>query len=351
MDNQRGLIRGVPAVMGNYYGKSLGVIDLALAYQDGHWQVQRDATHAEVRQIKNPDGTSVAADEDMEHLVRDEDAGTIAYVKTPIGRSDYPVNTYFVAAGETSALQLVNMAQRDYVEKYIKSNLPQYASLPVLSSMSPLKAGFGGPKDYTDIAPGPLAINNAADLYLYPNTLTAVKLSGAGVKAWLEKSAGWFDRIDPGKREPQELINLRFPTYNFDVLQGDLAYAIDVTKPDGQRIADLRYHGKFIVVTNNYRASGGGRFPGLDGSNVVISTTDANRDVLIQYVKAQGELTRARHGTDRNWHFVKVKTAGPVVFTSAAGKLELAQAAGLDNVTLVKDKGDGSAIYAIDLSK
>ena len=142
------------------------------------------------------------------------------------------------------------------------------------------------------------------------------------------------------------------------MLQGDLAYAIDVTKPDGQRIADLRYHGKpidetreFIVVTNNYRASGGGRFPGLDGSNVVISTTDANRDVLIQYVKAQGELTRARHGTDRNWHFVKVKTAGPVVFTSAAGKLELAQAAGLDNVTLVKDKGDGSAIYAIDLSK
>lgn len=358
VDNQRGLIRGVPAVMGNYYGKSLGVIDLALAYREGHWLVEREATHAEVRQIKNADGTSVAADEDMAQLVRDEDAGTIAYVKTPIGRSDYPINTYFVAAGETSALQLVNMAQRDYVEKYIKSNLPQYAGLPVLSSMSPLKAGFGGPKDYTDIAPGPLAINNAADLYLYPNTLTAVKLSGAGVKAWLEKSAGWFNRIDPTKREAQELISRRFPTYNFDVLQGELSYAIDLTKPEGERIADLRYKGKplneaqeFIVVTNNYRASGGGRFPGLDGNNVVISATDANRDVLIQYVKAQGELARARHGADRNWHFVKVKTAGPIVFTSAAGKLDLARAAGLDNVALVKDNGDGSATYSVDLSK
>ncbi len=358
VDNQRGFIRGVPAVMGNYYGKSLGVIDVALAYRDGHWQVEREATHAEVRQIKNPDGSFVAVDEDMAHLVHDEDAGTIAYVKTPIGRSDYAINTYFVAAGETSALQLVNMAQRDYVEKYIKSNLPQYAGLPVLSSMSPLKAGFGGPKDYTDIAPGLLAINNAADLYLYPNTLTAVKLTGAGVKAWLEKSAEWFNRVDPAKHEEQDLINRRFPTYNFDVLQGDLTYAIDVTKPAGERIADLRHHGKaidaaqeFVVVTNNYRASGGGRFPGLDGSNVVLSATEANRDVLIAYVKAQGELTRARNGADRNWRFVKVKTAGPVVFTSAAGRLELARAAGLDNVSLVKDKGDGSAVYSIDLSK
>jgi 2',3'-cyclic-nucleotide 2'-phosphodiesterase/3'-nucleotidase len=268
------------------------------------------------------------------------------------------MSTYFVAAGDTSALQLVNAAQRDYVEKYIRENLPPLADLPVLAAASPFKSGFGGARDYTDVPAGPLAINNAADLYLYPNTLTAVKIDGAGLKAWLEKSAGWFNRIDPKASAPQELVNRKVPTYNFDVIQGGLTYAIDVTQPEGQRIAELRYHDQpvrpeqpFVVVTNNYRASGGGKFPGLDGSNIVLSAPDSNRDVLIDYVRAAGDITRVHFGQQRSWHFVPVKTAGPVVFTSAAGKLALARAAGLDNVTQLRENSDGTAVYALDLSR
>lgn len=353
VDNARGLVRGVPAVMGNYYGKSLGVVELALVWHDGRWQVDRAASKSEVRSVKG-----AAADEHIAELVKDEHAGAIEYVKTPIGRSDYDISTYFVAAGDTSALALVNAAERDYAQKYIKQNLLQYAALPVLGAASPFKAGFGGPNDYTDVPAGALAINNAADLYLYPNTLTAVKVDGAGVKAWLEKSAGWFHRIDPAKREAQELVNTKFPTYNFDVLQGDLTWAIDVTREQGQRIVDLKYRGKpvragqeFIVVTNNYRASGGGGFPGLDGGNIVFSAPDTNRDALIGFVRAQREITRRKFGDQRSWRFATVKTAGPVVFTSAAGKLDVAKAAGLKNVALVKDNGDGTAVYSIDLSR
>jgi 2',3'-cyclic-nucleotide 2'-phosphodiesterase/3'-nucleotidase len=357
VDNARGLVRGVPAVMGNYFGKNLGVVELALVRRDGRWQADRAASKSEVRSVKGAAGF-VAADEHIVELVKDEHAGAIEYVKTPIGRSDYDISTYFVAAGDTSALTLVSTAERVYAQKYIKENLPQYAKLPVLGAASPFKAGFGGPNDYTDVPAGALAINNAADLYLYPNTLTAVKVNGAGLRAWLEKSAGWFHRIDPAKHETQELINGKFPTYNFDVLQGDLTWAIDVTREAGQRIADLKYRGKpvrddqdFIVVTNNYRAAGGGSFPGLDGSNTVFSAPDTNRDALIGFVREQREITRKKFGDQRSWRFAKVKTAGPVVFTSAAGKLDVAHAAGLANVALVKDNGDGSAVYSIDLSR
>ncbi|MDR3387077.1 MAG: bifunctional 2',3'-cyclic-nucleotide 2'-phosphodiesterase/3'-nucleotidase [Rudaea sp.] len=358
VDKVRGSVHGVPAVMGNYFGKSIGLIDLVLVHDDGRWQVDRAATHAEVRSVKNADGSHVAADAEIIRLVKPEHDATIAYVKTPVGRSDFEMSTYFAADRDTTALQVVNAAQRDYVEKYIKENLPQYAGIAVLSAAAPFKAGFGGPNDYTDIAAGPLAINNAADLYLYPNTLTAVKTDGAGIRAWLEKSAGWFNRIDPAKTGPQELVNRRFPTYNFDVLQGGLTYTIDVTQAEGGRIRDLRYNDQaidadraFIVVTNNYRASGGGRFPGLDGKNIVISAPDSNRDALIAFIRAAGEITRVRFGNDRNWRFAAVKTAGPVIFTSAAGKLDLARADGLDNVTLWKDNGDGTAVYAVDLSR
>ncbi|HET8942419.1 MAG TPA: bifunctional 2',3'-cyclic-nucleotide 2'-phosphodiesterase/3'-nucleotidase [Rudaea sp.] len=357
VDNVHGFVHGVPAVMGDFYGKALGVIDLALDWHDGQWQVDRSATHSQVRRIRKADGTYVAPDEKIASLVKPEHEATIAYVNTPIGRSDFAMSTYFAAAGDVSALQIVNMAQRDYVQKYIAASLAQYADIPVISGASPFKAGFGGANDYTDIPAGTLAIRNAADLYLFANTLAVVKTDGAGIRAWLEQSADWFNRIDPADSKPQELINSRFPSYNFDVLQGDLSYAIDITKPRGQRIVNLRFKGTpvrndqaFIVATNNYRANGGGRFPGLDGHNVIFSSPDTNRSIVIKYIESAGTLTRARYGSDRNWHFVKTKTAGPVVFTSAAGKLPLARAAGISGVTLQRNNSNGSATYAIDLS-
>lgn len=358
VDNERGFVHGKPAVMGNFWGKSLGVIDLALVRRDGHWTIDDAATHSEVRNIENPDGSFVKPDPEIAKIIAPVHEATIAYVSQPIGDSDFAMTSYFAEVGEVSALQPVNMAQRAYAERYIAANLPQYASIPVLSAAAPFKTGFGGPTDYTDIEPGPLAIHNAADLYLYPNTLTAVKIDGAQLKGWLERSSGRFNRIDPTKRESQELINRKFSGYNFDVIQGELTYAIDVTQPYGERIRDLSYHGKpvdttqaFIVVTNNYRASGGGKFPGLDGKNIVISAPDANRDVLIGWVRDHKHLTRSQDGSDNNWHFAPVKTAGPVVFNSASGKLDVAKAAGLTNVSVVKDNGDGTATYSVDLSR
>ncbi|MEP6511244.1 MAG: bifunctional 2',3'-cyclic-nucleotide 2'-phosphodiesterase/3'-nucleotidase [Dokdonella sp.] len=357
VDNQRGFIHGKPAVMGNFWGKSLGVIELALVQRNGRWTIDAAATHSEVRDIKQPDGSLVAPDPAIAALIEPVHEATIAYVSTPIGDSDFAMTSYFAELGDVTALQPVNMAQHDYATSYIERNLPQYANVPVLSAAAPFKTGFSGANDYTDIEAGPLAIHNAADLYLYPNTLTAVKVDGAVLKGWLERSAQRFNRIDPTRREAQELVNRKFSGYNFDVIQGGLSYAIDVTQPAGMRITNLRYLGKpvdaaqtFIVVTNNYRASGGGYFPGLDGSNIVLSAPDSNRDVLIDWVRAQRHLTRAHDGSNRNWHFAPVETAGPILFTSATAKLDLAKADGLDNVRWLKDNGDGTATYAVDLA-
>ena len=357
VDNERGFVHGKPAVMGSFWGKGLGVIELALVRKDGRWQIDPAATHSEVRSIKKADGSFVEPDAEIARLVEDVHEATIRYVSTPIGDSDFAMTSYFADVGDVTALQPVNAAQRDYVERYVATNLPQFAGVPVLSAAAPFKGGFGGANDYTDIEPGPLAIHDAADLYLYPNTLAVVKTDGAGVKAWLEQSAGRFNRIDPADPQPQELVDTKYVGYNFDVLQGDLSYEIDVTQPRGARIRDLRHRGKpvadaqpFLVATNNYRASGGGHFPGLDGGNIVLAAPDANRDVLIEWVKRRQHLVRAEDGADRSWRFAPVKTAGPVVFVSAAGKLDLAAAAGLKGIRQIRENGDGKATYAIDLA-
>ena len=356
VDNVRGFIHGKPAVMGNFWGKSLGVIELGLVRRDGRWQIDPAATHSEVRNIKRVDGSIVAADPAIEAAVRDAHKKTIAYVSTPIGDSDFAMTSYFAEVGDVTALQPVNMAQRAYAERYIAENLPALKGVPVLSAAAAFKSGFGGATDYTDIAAGPLAIRNAADLYLYPNTLAAVKISGADLKAWLEQSAQRFNRIDPTKTQAQELINRKYSGYNFDVIQSGIHYLVDVTKLEGERIMDLRYRGQpvdpqksFVVVTNNYRASGGGHFPGMDGSNIVIDSPDMNRNVLIDWVRDTKHLRRTDDGSDRSWNFAAAKTRGDVVFTTAAGKIDVARSAGLGHVRWLKDIENGMAIYALNL--
>jgi 2',3'-cyclic-nucleotide 2'-phosphodiesterase/3'-nucleotidase len=362
VDKAAGLVNGVPTTMANLWGKHLGVIGLHLAYDGAHWVIDKRKTTVEARGAQRADKSFVAPDPEVVALVAAEHEATIRYVKTPVGASEFRMSSYFADAGDMSAIAVVNHAQADYVSKYVKANLPQYAALPVLSMASAFKSGSAGVTDFTDVRAGNIALNNAADLYLYPNSLYAVKVNGAELKAWLEHGAGRFNTIDPGKAGPQELVNPGFPSYNFDTItSNDVSYEIDVTQPAGKRIGKLAYRGKavepaqeFIVATNNYRASGGGGFPGLDGSKTVLASPDTNRDVLIAYLKASKQLTLAAHGSQRSWRFAKVKTAGPVVLHSAPDVIGLAQQAGLTNVSLLRaddGAGKGYSLYAVDLSR
>jgi 2',3'-cyclic-nucleotide 2'-phosphodiesterase/3'-nucleotidase len=360
VDKARGLVHGVPTVMANMWGKHLGVIGLSLTHDGTRWVIDKERFIVQARSAQLPDKSFVAPDPAIAALVAAEHEATIGYVKTPVGSTDFRMSSYFADVGDVSAITVVNMAQADYVSKVVKATMPQYAKLPVLSMAAPFKSGHAGVNDFTDVQPGSLALNNAADLYLYPNALYAVKVNGAELKAWMERSATRFNTIDPANPAPQELINPAYPTYNFDAMTSkDVRYEIDLARPVGERIVRLTYRGKpvapdsvFLVATNNYRASGGGTFPGLDGSKTVIASPDTNRDVLIAYIKATGKLTRAVHGKQRSWRFARLKTAGPVVFRSAQGKLELARQAGLDHVSVLKeDDGKGLSLYQIDLSK
>jgi 2',3'-cyclic-nucleotide 2'-phosphodiesterase/3'-nucleotidase len=361
VDKVKGTVNGVPTVMANFWGKHLGVIKLSMNFNGTSWVIDKTKTTVEARSTKNADGTFVAVEPTVAPMIEAEHQATITYVKTPIGSTNFEMASYFADIGEVSAIQIVNQAQADYVSNYVKANLPQYAALPVLSVSAPFKSGFAGGNDFTDVAAGNVAINNAADLYLYPNTIYAVKVTGADIKNWLETAAGRFNKIDPTLTTEQALVS-SFPGYNFDMFTSkDIHYEIDVTQNLKSRIKNLTFKGsplsltqEFIIATNNYRASGGGNFPGIDGTKTIYASPDANRDVLISYIKAKKTLTLADSGTDRSWNFTKVATAGPVTFKSAQGKLPLAVAAGFTNLSVqAADDGSGKAlsVYRIDLSK
>ncbi len=361
VDKVKGMVNGVPTVMSSFWGKVLGVIQLNLTYDGKKWVVDKNKTVVEARSTQKADKSYVDVDPTIAKAIDAEHQATIQYVKTPIGTTDFNMTSYFADVGDPTAIEIVNQAQAAYVANYVKANLPQYANLPVLSVSAPFKSGFAGGADYTDVSSGNVAINNAADLYLYPNNVYAVKVAGSDIKNWLETAAKRFNQIDPSKTTAQNLIST-FPGYNFDMFtSADLSYEIDVTQPLNSRIKNLKYKGvainptqEFIVATNNYRASGGGNFPGLDGSKTIYAAPDANRDALISYIKSIKSMTRANNGSHRSWIFTPVTTAGAVTFTSAQNKLSTAQAAGLNNISVYQaddGSGKGLSIYKIDLSK
>jgi 2',3'-cyclic-nucleotide 2'-phosphodiesterase/3'-nucleotidase len=374
VDGIKGLINGIPTVMGQSWGRRLGIISMTLAYNNGSWEVQKDKTTVESRGFKYADGsTIVAAEPSIAPLVDTEHKATIAYASQSLGTStEFPMSAYFSLVGDVSAIQIVNQAQQDYVRNQIATNaaLSAYKNIPVISCSAPFKAGRNGPTDFTNVAPSAsavaptdLQVRNPGDLYVFSNNnLQAVKVKGSDLKAWLEIPAGQFGQIDPLLTTEQDLVPSYSTIYNFDVFYADnngLRYSIDVTKAKGSRIADVTYNGvvvadsdDFIVATNDYRASGK-LIPALDGTSIIFKSPDANQAIVAAYIKTAGpKLTLASNGAARPWKFVKTATAGPVFLRVTSGKLSLAQNQNLPMV--LSESGidaSGFGKYLIDLNQ
>ncbi|MDA2176898.1 bifunctional 2',3'-cyclic-nucleotide 2'-phosphodiesterase/3'-nucleotidase [Bacillus cereus] len=361
------VFNGVPVVMPGVFGSNLGIIDMQLKKVNGKWEVQKDQSKPQLRPIADSKGNPlVASDQKLVNEIKDEHEKTIEYVNTHVGKTKAPINSYFSLVQDDPSVQIVTNAQKWYVEQELKK--PEYEKIkdiPVLSAGAPFKAGGrNGATYYTDIPAGTLAIKNVADLYVYPNTLYAVKVNGAQVKEWLEMSAGQFNQIDPKKTEEQPLVNIGYPTYNFDILDG-LKYEIDVTQPakydkDGKvvnananRIVNMTYEGKpvadnqeFIVATNNYRGSSQ-TFPGVSKGEVVYQSQDETRQIIVKYMQKIKDIDPA---ADQNWTFKPIVADKlNTTFDSSPNAQKYIKKDG--KISYVGPSENEFAKYAIDITK
>lgn len=364
VDAARGTINGVASVMPGRWGDHLGVIDLTLDNRAGSWRVVH--SQSTIRPIfdRGAKKSIAAADPMVEKAVAEEHALTLAFVRDKVAMSSAPIYSYFALVEDDPSVQIVSNAQIAYVKRAMQGT--EYEKYPVLSAAAPFKSGGRqGWSYYTDIPAGPLAIKHTADLYIYPNTLKAVLLTGAEVREWLEMSAGQFNQIDPGGAAQQAVINNAFPSFNFDTIDG-VTYELDLTGPakyavngkvavaSANRVKNLRFEGapinpdaRFLVATNNYRAYGGGNFPGLSERKVVFDAPEENRQVLVEYLQMSGTLAPGKMvnpTADRNWRIVAVPGVRMHFLSSSLATRYLPNHPGL---RLVKDNGDGSALFEL----
>ncbi|MEU3458122.1 5'-nucleotidase C-terminal domain-containing protein [Micromonospora sp. NPDC006766] len=278
------------------WGQRLTRMDFTLAREKGRWKViAKGATMLNTN--------TVVEDPAVLAAVRGQHTKTVNYVNQVVARSTVELSAAESRYKDTPILDFINKVQTDVVAAAMAGTA--YASLPVLSIAAPFSR--------TAVFPaGDVRIRDLAGLYVYDNTLEAVVMTGAEVKAYLEYSAKYFRTLPVGAAvNPATISDSSVPDYNYDTLSG-VDYDIDISKPVGQRITRLVMPGtdtpvaadaQFVVAVNNYRRSGGGNFPGIVKTQVYNAQQEI-RQLLIEWAQAKGAIDPADFYVP-NWKLVR----------------------------------------------
>ena len=147
------------------------------------------------------------------------------------------------------------------------------------------------------IRKGPVTVRDALRTYPYDNTLAVVELTGAELKQALERSARNYEPYAfEYEGAPPPLAKRAAPGYNLDAAQG-VAYEVDLTRPEGERIVNLFWHGRPLapdqrlkVAVNSYRLNGGGGFEEIRRAPRLLVRGPEARQALVDHIRRAGTL-------------------------------------------------------------
>jgi 2',3'-cyclic-nucleotide 2'-phosphodiesterase/3'-nucleotidase len=267
----------------NRWASHLARVDLYLEKDiSGRWQVSAKSA----RTIPVTEKTEI--DPEIAKLGEPYDKETQAWLGRNIGESSDELSAEGCRFKDTAIIDLIQRVQLEAGK----------ADVSMAACFNPT----------AHISKGAVTVRDIAGLYEYENTLVTVELTGQQLKDALEHSTRYFKDYQPGK-SLNDLVDTRIPGYNFDVAEG-VTYDIDLTKPIGQRIQNLKFKGqplsmtqKLRVVTNNYRVNGGGGFTMYKNAPVLYRSSAEVRELIIDWVERNRTVPAE---PSNNWRIVGV---------------------------------------------
>lgn len=279
------VINGVRLMQPRNYAATVGVATLNLVRAKGKWVVE-SSTGASVRVAGHAESAAVLGVTDGMHRA------ALAYVAESLGVSPTVWRSDLARAADMPVTDLVGEVMR-------RESGAQLAASPAFSLDAKLDSGR-------------VTVSAIAKLYPFENTLRAVRISGAQLRAYLEHSAKYWKTWTPG--DTASLVNPTVPGFNFDMLVG-AEYVIDLSRAVGQRITALSFDGKpvvdtdsFTIALSNYRQTGGGGYTMLANAPLVFESKGDIREMLIDAVRKAGTLDPAAW-SHVNWRIVPAAAA------------------------------------------
>jgi 2',3'-cyclic-nucleotide 2'-phosphodiesterase / 3'-nucleotidase / 5'-nucleotidase len=271
------IIGGVLLTQAKNWAASLAVVTLSARRNGrGDWGVERKRG-----EIVRPRAGTV--DRAFLDSLRWEHERTVAYVNASIGAASERMDAREARVRDTPIIDFVNEVQR-------------HAAGADLSATAAFQIDAALPA-------GSISIADVAALYPYDNTLKAIRITGAQLRAYLEKSAEYY-RGYPA--DGSTVTNFDVPGYNFDIVSG-VDYTLDLTRPSGERVTSLTRDGvavrddqSFTLALNNYRQAGGGGYDMIAGAEVVYDRQEDIRELLIAEVRRRGLVAPADYHRE-NW--------------------------------------------------
>ncbi len=274
-------VGGVLVAQPRNWAQSVAVVELTLVRGEGRgtrgegWRVV--AKRGRIVPLRD-----VRPDTALVRSVRPAHEAARAWATRPVGRASAEMTARRARLEDTPLIDLINAVQRERTG----------ADLSATAAFT-----TGGRLPAGDVSRADLA-----SVYPYDNTLKAVRISGAALRAFLEHAARYYSGMGPDG----PVVNDSVPGYNFDIVSG-ADYELDLARPLGSRVVALSVRGRpvadtdsFILATNNYRAAGGGGFAMLAGAPVVYDSGEDIRDLMAEWLAQHGTL-RPEDVFVRNW--------------------------------------------------
>ena len=280
------VLRGVHFVQPKNWAQSVSVVHVDLVRENDRWRPAQ--WRAELVPLGNvePSPRVTAGLAGAHQAVRD-------WTAQPLAEALGPMPATLARAGPSAIIGFIHAVQRKHTGAQ-------------LSAAAAFSTSGGFPA-------GQIRLADVAGIYPYENTLRAIRLSGAQLKAFLEHSSRYY-RLDGTGRAG---IDSSVPGYNFDMVSG-ASYEIDLTRPVGDRIRGLSVGGRpvapadsFTMAINNYRQGGGGGYAMLRGAPVIYDRDENIRDLLVAELRARRRID-PRTFADSNWRIVPAAAAAQV---------------------------------------
>lgn len=275
------IVDGVVVSQPSSRGSFVGRVELGLEKRDGRWQIVDKSVNLVSMAAYDADKALLEILGDFENRVQswlDQRAG--------FSIGDFYIGDHLEARLRDNALiEFINRVQME-------------ATGVSISCASILTEEITGWKT------GPITIRDIISVYPHSNTLKVLQVSGADIKAALERSAECFTYIDNEIALKESKLTPKPIHCDYDMWEG-IEYIIAADRPVGERVLSIRRNGKplemnetYEVVLNSYRAGGGGGYPMFEGRPVQKEIMLDISEIMTDYVLHRYVINAT---VDNNW--------------------------------------------------